>query len=192
MTTSDFSMPARKINVAEWVITILVLAVLAAAYLGAQDWPRGAAFFPVLLSGAGIVLAVVKIVAMAIGRDASAFIRLRRAGESVAVADPATKPDAGSDEELADEDGLLSDFAAASLSTWAQAIGFLAAFFLSLYLLGLLVTLPTFTVLYLRFVARMSWLGTVLYVLATSGLIYVLFVLLLHLPLPEGVLLSIS
>ena len=50
-----------------------------------------------------------------------------------------------------------------------------------------LVILPIFTVLYLRIVAKSSWLTCLLYVLGTSGVMYAMFVMFLHLPLPQGI-----
>lgn len=190
MTTSELSMPQTRINVAEWVITIVVLAVLLASYLGAQDWPRGTAFFPVLLSGTGIVLVIVKLAAMALGRDASAYIRVKQEGEIESSCNPATMQNMAGDEDLANEGDIQSDFAAASPAEVLQVVGWLSAFFIALYALGLLIVLPVFTALYLRFVARMSVFGIFFYVMSTSGLIYALFVVLLHLPLPEGALLN--
>ena len=110
------------------------------------------------------------------------------------VAAPAGKTEGGEitlvtdvDESRAMEDEFHKIFSHADGRMWAEAVGWLVLFFAGMYLFGLLVTLPVFTVLYLRFVAKASWLVCLLYVLATAGLIYLLFVLVLHLPLPQGI-----
>src|SRR5690606_9226490 len=129
----------------------------------------------------------IKMAAMALGRDKSGYVTARQAQCD------AVRPEGqnmAADDELADEDDIQSDFAAAPLAVWLQVLGWLASFFIGLYLFGMLIVLPVFTALYLRLVSRMSLLGILAYVLGTSGAIYVLFVVLLHLPLPQGVLLS--
>ena len=65
----------------------------------------------------------------------------------------------------------------------------MAAFFLMLWLLGALVTVPLFAVAYLLAVARQSPLVAGGYALASWMFVYGLFDRVLHIPLPAGVLL---
>lgn len=176
----------------DWLITLILLGVMVGAYVLAQDWPSHAAFFPQLVSGAGAVLSIVKVGSM-IWSDFIASPKL----VVVSKATPAPRQSedvekyieiAGTDDDdQGDEDELHSVFSTSGGKLWASAIGWMMLFFAGLYAFGLLVILPVFTVLYLRFVAKVSWLVCLLYVLGTAGVIYVLFVLVLRLPLPEGV-----
>lgn len=63
-----------------------------------------------------------------------------------------------------------------------------AAFLVVLWLVGLAVTVPLFSFVYLRAAAREAWPRAALYGLATWLFIEVLFVRLLHVPLPAGVI----
>lgn len=176
----------------DWMITLLLLGVMIGAYVLARNWPGNAAFFPQLVSAAGAVLSVIKVGSM-IWSD---FIAPPK---TVLVSEAAPAPGQAEDDEKqiaiagtddddqGDEDELHSVFTTSGGKLWASAIAWMTLFFVGLYTFGLLVILPVFTILYLRFVARFSWLMCLLYVLGTAGVIYALFVLVLHLPLPEGV-----
>ena len=92
-----------------------------------------------------------------------------------------------------DEEGDGADqadvFAAASPQQWASALGWMAAFFVVLWLAGALIAVPLFASLYLLAVARESALFAGVYAVATWAFVYGLFDRVLHVPLPAGVLL---
>jgi hypothetical protein len=67
-----------------------------------------------------------------------------------------------------------------------SALVWTCAFFVSLAVLGLLVTVPLFTVAYLRFAAGERWLYAVAYALIALGFLVLVFDRLLHIPLPAG------
>ena len=58
------------------------------------------------------------------------------------------------------------------------------------WLLGALVTVPLFAVVYLVLVSRQSIVAAGAYAIVSWAFIYGLFIQLLHIPLPPGVLLA--
>ncbi|MDQ2633476.1 MAG: tripartite tricarboxylate transporter TctB family protein [Pseudomonadota bacterium] len=180
-------------RVAEWTITVFLLAMMAGAYVLTLRWPENAALFPRMVSAAGLILIVVRIVFLLRQGFAPPAAPAPVAAKSKVIAVPEdgeksieiSGPDS---DEQGDESELHDVFASAGGRRWLSVIGWIAAFFIGLHLFGLLVALPVFTVFYLRVVAKASWLTCFLYVLGTAGLIYLLFVAVLHLPLPEGII----
>jgi hypothetical protein len=67
---------------------------------------------------------------------------------------------------------------------WLAAIGWMAAFFVSLWVLGALITVPLFALVYLLVVPRSSPVLAGVYALASWAFVYGLFGRLLRLPLP--------
>lgn len=68
------------------------------------------------------------------------------------------------------------------------ALAWFATFFASAWLLGMLVTVPLYSLGYLRLAGREPWWRAALYALIALAFVYVLFVNLLHVPLPKGVI----
>jgi hypothetical protein len=75
-------------------------------------------------------------------------------------------------------------FATATRREWIAAVGWMASFFLALWLLGALITVPVFAVVYLLAVPRSSPVLAGVYALASWAFVYGLFGRLLRLPLP--------
>jgi hypothetical protein len=75
-------------------------------------------------------------------------------------------------------------FATATRAEWLSAIGWMAAFFLIFWLLGALIAVPLFAVVYLLAVPRSSPILAGVYALASWAFVYGLFGRLLRLPLP--------
>jgi tripartite tricarboxylate transporter TctB family protein len=67
-----------------------------------------------------------------------------------------------------------------------SALVWAVAFFVSMAVLGFAVTVPLFAVAYLRFAAGERWPHAVAYGIAAWLFIWLLFVRLLHVPLPAG------
>jgi hypothetical protein len=152
--------------------------VFAAAFLGAREWPFDARIFPMIVSGVGIVLALLKM-----------GLSLRPARPDIA---PSAHTVAGV--ELTDEDEEADQeleyvFQRASRADWARVLSWAAAFFLGMFLVGAIPTILVFTMLYLRLEARSSWLVSVVYAALLAGLLYAAQEAL-HILLPSGVLLS--
>lgn len=181
----------------DWIVTFVLLAIMAMAFIATKDWPSDTAFFPRLLSGVGVGLSALRILILLRtaharrpsggsdheGEQPETFTPRGEPGDEPSIA--IEGPD--SDEE-GDENELHDIFTSADLKTWAGVLGWFAFFLVGLYLLGFLAILAIFTVSYLRVVKRMRYWQCGLYVLATAGIIYLLFVMLLHLPLPLGLL----
>ena len=94
------------------------------------------------------------------------------------------------DEEAAEEAELIDVFATASRAQWVSALGWMAAFFVMLWLLGALVTVPLFALVYLLAASRESPVLAGSYALASWLFVYGLFDRVLHMPLPAGALLT--
>jgi hypothetical protein len=88
---------------------------------------------------------------------------------------------------------LLNDlpevFATAQRSEWTAAASWMTGFFLMLWLLGALVTVPLFAVAYLLIAVRRSLVLAGTYALVSWMFVYGLFDRVLHIPLPAGVVL---
>lgn len=69
-----------------------------------------------------------------------------------------------------------------------RAALWLVAFFVSVFTMGLLVTVPLFAIAYLRFEARFSLLVTLVYAVIATVFVWGIFGALLHIPLPKGVI----
>lgn len=66
------------------------------------------------------------------------------------------------------------------------ALVWAGAFFVSLWVIGLVYTVPLFTVAYLRVAAREPWPYAVAYAIVALAFIVLVFGRLLHVPLPAG------
>lgn len=70
----------------------------------------------------------------------------------------------------------------------AGAVAWTAAFYASLWSVGLVATVPIFAVAYLRRAARTGWPMAIGYAAVATIFVYAVFISLLHIPLPAGVL----
>lgn len=68
-----------------------------------------------------------------------------------------------------------------------DALAWFAAFFLSVWVIGLIPALALFAAGYLRLVANEPWLRVGIYVATLFVLMYGVFVALLHIPIPGGI-----
>ena len=75
-------------------------------------------------------------------------------------------------------------FTTATRREWIVALGWMASFFVALWLLGALITVPLFAAVYLLAVPRSSPVLAGVYALASWAFVYGLFGRLLRLPLP--------
>ena len=144
-------------------ISAAFLVLAAAVLLDARAWPFRSAIFPLIT---GAILFVAALVNITLGRKAPT-LDVEAEGEEV--------PDV---------------LATASRAEWISSVSWMSAFFLMLWLLGALVTVPLFTVAYLLAASHETPVMAGGYALASWGFVYGLFDRLLHLPLPAGVLLT--
>ena len=213
---------ARTPRAGDWVIALALLALFVLAFVLAQDWPFRAALFPMIISSAGALMAVIKLIGLAL-----ATVRSRRAPQGAAVvpseraADlPALPTDSSPeavnlrtaavaaegtrergeasadgkpadlqvvDDDVEDDESLEYVFATAGGRAWGAALGWITAFFVSFFVLGAFITVPLFALFYLRFAGKASWWAAAAYAAVTGALIYVVFQLVVFLPLPQAV-----
>lgn len=172
--SEDTIVAPRRLRHVDLAITVAFLIVAAAVLLQARAWPFRTSLFPL---AAGSVL-----FGMALLKLALALAPERRV--------MATKRQGLLEEEEAAEAELIDVFATASRAQWLSALSWMGAFFAMLWLLGALVTVPLFALVYLLAASRESpWLAGS-YALASWLFVYGLFDQVLHTPLPSGVLLT--
>jgi putative tricarboxylic transport membrane protein len=164
--------------VADLPITIGFLALGISVVLEARGWPFRTAVFPLATGVILVGLSLIKLTAAA---------RPFTGRGTVHDTDVARVP-RGEAEERPSGPGEIDDvsdvFATASRREWLSAIGWMAAFFLMFWLLGALIAVPLFAVIYLRAVSGSSPAVAGLYALASWAFVYGLFGRLLRLPLP--------
>ena len=165
--------------VADVVLTVLLLALFGWGFLEAAQWSFQAALFPRIVTGSAFVLGALHLV--------QALLRLWR--------DRAVSPAAEAEPEPADPHSLDPDdaehlFRTAGARAWASALGWVAGFFVLLYVAGLFVTAPLFSLLYLRFAGRRTWLFSAVYAVVIGVVLYVAFELALGVPTPPGLFLD--
>ena len=157
------TVPAR----ADLPITLGFLAAGVWVVFQALAWPFRTSLFPVMTGSLLVGLALLKL-------GASVW----RVGPSAPVEDHDTPAD------------LPEVFVTASRGEWTAAVGWMAGFFLMLWLLGALVAVPLFALAYLLAVARQSPVLAGSYALVSWTFVYGLFDRVLHIPLPAGALLT--
>ena len=165
-------MPGRLLSV-DLAITVAFLSVAVAVLLQARQGPFRTSLVPL---AAGAVLCGMTLLKLA----------LAPARRRVAI-----KPQGLVDEAAAEEVELIDVFATASHAQWVSALGWMGAFFVMLWLLGALVTVPLFALVYLLAASHESPVLAGSYALASWLFVYGLFVQVLHTPLPAGALLNI-
>lgn len=161
------------------VIALFLLAVFVFAYLQAQEWPFRTRFFPELLAAAGIGFAVLKLA----GFGWQAY--RHRQWTRQAATDPPGADDQA--DEQADEHSIEYVFGTASGRAWLAALAWVAVFFVSLCVFGVFITVPLFTLAYLKIAGSAGWLGAVIYAAVAGGLLWFIFGELLAVPMPAGI-----
>ncbi len=167
----------RRLPVADLVIGLVFVALFAWAYVEAGQWTFRSALFPKLVAAAGVLTALLRIVAL--------LLRRRRA-VAEAPARPQIEGMTVVDDEEAEEQSLEYVFAHAGRRAWIESLGWVVLFFAGLYLLGLYVIVPVFTVAYLRLVGRTAWWGAVTYAVVATLILYLAFSQFLRVPVPTG------
>lgn len=202
--------PARRREVkwADFVISVVLLVVFAAAFGTALQWQAIAGLFPLIATGVGIALSAAFAVSSLLVRgraqqtdegplDAAPAEGLvaqeAQARPAVDTRDSAAEEDADTEDSADSEEGMADQadadhmfFASLSRQDWVVSLAYLAAFFVGLSIFGLYVASAVFTVGYLRFQAKSSWLFSVGYAVVMAAAVYALFGMGLQLPVPEG------
>jgi hypothetical protein len=148
---------------ADLVLTVLLLGLFGWAFLQAAQWSFQAALFPRIVTASGVVLSVLHL--------AQALLRLRQEA-------------APCDTDHSDD--VEHVFRTAGVRRWVSALGWVTAFFVLLYVAGLYVTAPVFSLLYLRFAGKRTWIFCAIYAIVIAVALYVAFELALGVPTPQG------
>lgn len=212
---------AKKPRAGDWVIAGVLLVLFGTAFVLAQDWPFRAALFPMIVSVAGGLLAVLKLIGLAVatvrsrGKQGAAVVPSERAAdlpvqpmdsspESVNVRTAAVAAEEERESGEAPADGKPADlqvvdddqeedesleyvFATAGGRAWLSALGWITAFFVSFFVLGAYITVPLIALLYLRFAGKASWWAAAVYAVVTGAIIYLVFNMVVFIPLPESI-----
>ena len=181
-----------RLLMVDFAITVGFLIVAVTVLLQARGWPFRAGVFPLVTSLVLLGLVLLKLVL-----DLATALRkttaIQREGpvekwQAPAAAVTNESPSQPPRPELGDE--LIDIFATASRAQWISAFGWMACFFVMLWLLGALVTVPLFALVYLLVASRESAVLASSYALVSWLFVYGLFDQILHIPLPRGVLLT--
>ena len=159
-----------SIERSDLVIAVVLTVTFTAAFINAWRWESIAAYFPLIATGLGILLCSLFIVRNVV------LVRNRRRLEAGNATDAAV--------DRGDSDHAF--FASVPLADWLVSLTFFVAFFAALYVFGLYATSVVFTVIYLRFQAKSSWMFSVLYAAVLTASLYALFEMALKLPVPAG------
>jgi putative tricarboxylic transport membrane protein len=169
-------------------IAIGFLAMGIVVLLDAGGWPFRTAVFPIATGVLLVSLSIAKLLAVPLRRFAVARVprsgpagpvrRVPRSGP--AASDVGRLPQSGA----AECDDVPDVFATATRREWLSALAWMASFFVALWLLGALITVPLFAIVYLLVVPRSSPVLAGVYALASWAFVYGLFGRLLRLPLP--------
>lgn len=166
-STPQASPPARRVPIADLVLTAGLLGVFVLAFVTALGWSFNTGVFPLLVTGLGVVLALLHLLVLLVRRPVE------------------DRTPHGEDDEIEAMDVEYA-FEHAGRAMWTRTLGWVSGFFVLLYVAGIFVAAPVFTIAYLRFSARASWLLSVVYAVVVGLVLYVAFVVLLDVPTPPG------
>jgi len=147
---------------ASLVLSAAVMLLSIWGIVSAWSWPMKAALFPLVISIPLFLLAAAEVLWVLFGRTA----------------------------QSAASDFKLSDHVPESVAMHRTLLAacWILGFFVGILLLGFLVAVPLFVLLYLLLQGKQGWLLSIVFTLAVFGFFYGLFDLLLHLPFPPGLL----
>jgi putative tricarboxylic transport membrane protein len=160
---------------ADLPVTLAFLVTAMWVLYQATGWPFRTAVFPLAIGAALLALTVLKLVTLGVRAFQPAATRLPTTDAPVAASGVEDLPEI---------------FATATRVEWVSAIGWMAGFFILLWLVGALIAVPLFALVYLLTVARPSPLLAGGYAFLCWLFIYGLFDRALRVPLPRGALFS--
>jgi hypothetical protein len=160
--------PDRAQRTADLAFTVFLLVVFTGALVLARQWGFRASLVPTLVSGAGIGLSVAHLLLVLTGRSAAA--------PQPVMAEPEVE-----------EHDAAHVFATAGARQWRSCLGWVAGFFVSVSVLGLIAPTVAFTAAYLRLSVRATWMFSAVYAVALGLVLWLVFGELIAIPLPEGV-----
>jgi hypothetical protein len=149
---------------ASLVLALGVMAISGYGVIAAWFWPWKAALFPLVIGIPLFVLSAAEALWVVLGTTERAEVQ-----------------DFQISQELPEREILRRS---------AVAAGWILAFFAAILLLGFSLSVPLFVFLYLKVQGKESWLLSVVFAAVAWGFFYGLFDQLLHLPFPQGWLLT--
>ncbi len=150
------------------LFTLFAVAVFTYVAFAARNWPLGARLFPWAI---GIPMAVLSLVQLG--------VELYRSGRRTDHEEISYTADLQVDWDV-DTSVVLRN--AASFFCW------LLGLVLGVWLIGFFLSVPLFTILYLKFQAQERWLLSLILTAATFAFLVGLFELILHVPWPQPLL----
>lgn len=167
--------PPSRLSITDVGINLGLFCLFVWAFVQTGSWSLRASLFPATFVGIGAVLAAFRLLLLA------------RVGLTSDIEDA----DGGSDITTVDDDEDSADieyiFSTADTKTWLQALGWITTFFAGLWLLGLYITAPLFSAVYVAVVGRMRWWAALLYGVVAWALLYAIFDVLLRIRMPSGI-----
>jgi hypothetical protein len=136
-----------------WFVLAFFVAMLFSILLAPQPWPSRSAIFPVFVAGVAIFIAVLETAVANIGA-----LRSRFAPRGVLDLSFTSDLDEGDVKQRSN-----------------AAIGWLIFLTGGAVLVGFHLIVPIFMIAYLRFMARASWLATLIYTAVTWVVVFVVF-----------------
>jgi hypothetical protein len=177
----------RWVGASDTVIAAALLGIFVFVAVEALSFPTRSRLAPLTLAGLGIVFCCLKL-----GQVVVANVRARRTAlvpVPVPVATTAARDDevvVGDDED--DDPSLDYAFQKASRTAWSRSLGWIAAFFVGVWVVGIYPVIPVFSVLYLTIEGRVRLRWAVLAAVITGTILYGVFGFLLNLQVPDGLL----
>jgi hypothetical protein len=172
------------------VISCVVLVICSGALVTSVTYPPAVSLLlPRLAAGLGLLCAAWLLVSKSI-----ALARERGETGTHGTAGPVEEQAAMLNEPAEDNDEMDPNDAEYVLShtsrrVWLTTLGFIAGFFLILYLCGLFVAAAALSLVYLFVIGKKSWLFSLIYTVVLTGLLWVLMRWVTYIPSPPGVLL---
>lgn len=172
------------------VISSLVLIICGGVLVMSITYPPAVSMLlPRLAAGLGLLSAAWMIVSKSVALS-------RQQGKTGAEKlDGRTDKQTTGPKELAEDNDEVDPSDAqyilsrTSRRAWLTTIGFIAGFFLVLYLCGLFVAAAALSLVYLVVIGKKSWPFSLLYTVVLTGLLWVLMRWATYIPSPPGVLL---
>ena len=169
---TELSASKERRLVGDAAITVAAVLGSGLAFMTAEEWPVKAAMFPQIVSGVCFVLGVMNLLVL--------LRRWRQPAPAIAGNSPAESDDG---EDHGASSHVFGDVGSAE---WIAVVLWLSGFFGALWMFGLYVGIALFAVPYLRFVARASWVVSLLYPLVLGTVLFIAFDVLLHIQVPTS------
>ena len=174
---------ANRSAMPDIVISCVVLVTCGGALAMTVTYPSAVSLLlPRLAAGLGLLCAAWVIVNKSIALA-------RQRGENGAERTADSLHDPAEDDDEVDPNDAEYVLSHTSRRVWLTTIGFIAGFFLVLYLFGLFVAAAALSLVYLVIIGKKSWLFSLMYTVVLTGLLWALMRWVTYIPSPPGVLL---